>query len=306
MKLNLMKNLNMSTQEDHLSKATRIFLNSCGDGDNEKRIRQIQLDTWIGYGAARNVIDRIEDLVQRPRVSRMHSMLVIASTDNGKTSIRKRVEAKHESYATPDSKVHMPVVSIQMPSNPDEKTLYNAIVKGMRHPTYMSSKIDHIRGAVISLIEELHVKLLMIDEVQHIDRIPYRRQRILLDSLKYLSNECSLPIVAFGTEEAINVFHSDLQLQNRFKKIYLPKWDFNENLIKLIKSIEQLLPLKEASNLGEEVMATYIYSKTNGTIGEINTLLRNSAILALRYGHERITREIIEETKFESSQTEPL
>lgn len=301
-----MKNLNTSIQEDHLSKATRMFLNSCQEGDVDKRVMQIQLDTWIGYNAARNVIDRIEDMVRRPRVSRMHSMLVIGSTDNGKTSIRKRVEAKHESYATSDSKIHIPVVSIQMPSNPDEKTLYNAILKGMRHPPYLSSKIDYMRSEVMSLIDELNVRLLMIDEVQHIDRIPYRRQRILLDSLKYISNECSLPIVAFGTEEAINVFHSDLQLQNRFKKVFLPRWDFNDNLVKLINSIEQMLPLKEPSNLGEEGMASYIFSKTNGTIGEINTLLRNSAIIAVKSGREKITREVIEATKFESSQTEAL
>lgn len=113
-------------------------------------------------------------------------------------------------------------------------------------------------------------------------------------------------MAAFGTEEAANVFWSDPQLRNRFKKVYLPKWEPNDDFRRLLLSVEQLLPLREPSGLSDEEMAMYIYSKTNGTIGEVNILLRNSAIFALKSGKEKITRSIIEEINFESSKTEPL
>ncbi|MFN7611272.1 MAG: TniB family NTP-binding protein, partial [bacterium] len=126
----------------------------------------------------------------------------------------------------------------------------------------------------------------------------------ILVTMKYISNEISLPMVAFGTDEAINVFSSDPQLKNRFKKVYLPAWEPNADFQRLLMSVVQLLPLKEPSGLSQEEMAYFIYSKTNGTIGEVNTLIRSSAILALKSGQEKITREVIESLNFESSKVE--
>lgn len=301
-----MKNSNSTSQNDHLDKSTRAFLNSCSGADIEKRINQIEGENWIGYNAAKYIIERIENLIERPRVTRMHSLLIVGCTDNGKSSIRKRIENKWERYSTEAGKIIIPVVSIQMPPNPDERGFYNAILKGMMLPTYPSGKVDHIRNVVISALEEFDVRLVMIDEVQHIDRIPLRRQRSLLDSMKYISNEISLPMAAFGTEEAIHVFSSDGQLRNRFKKVNLPRWESNDDFLRLLVSIEQLLPLREPSQLCDENMASYIYLKTNGTIGEVNTLLRNSAIHAIKKGKEKITRDIIDQMNFESSPVEAL
>lgn len=298
-----MKNLN-STQEDHLSSATREFVNSCTDHDLDRRIRMLQADNWIGYGAARFIIERIENLIQMPRVTRMHSLLVIGTTDNGKTSIRKRIENKYQHYATENGKMHYPVVSIQMPPNPDERGFFNSVLRGLMQPIYINGKVDYIRDCVISILEEFHVRLLMIDEVQHIERMPSRKQKSLLDTMKYISNEISLPMAAFGTKDAVNIFTSDSQLMNRFKKVYLPPWEPNTDFQRLLMSVEQMLPLKEPSGLSQEEMAYFIYSKTNGTIGEVNTLLRSSAILALKSGQEKITREVIESLNFESSKVD--
>ena len=295
-----MKNSN-STFVDHLTKSTREFVDSCPPGDISKRIQQIQGERWIGYGAARNIVDRIQSMITMPRLTRMHSLLVIGSTDNGKTTLRKRIENKYQPYASADGQMHYPVVSIQMPPNPDDRAFYNAVLKGIRQPAYFAGKIDHIRDYLIGNLEEYNVKLLMIDEVQHIDRMPIRKQRTLLDTIKYISNEISLPMVAFGTEEAVNVFTADSQLSNRFKKVYLPSWEPNEDFKRLLMSAEKLLPLKEPSGLGDDDMSYFIFSKTNGTIGEVNTLLRYSAIAALNNGQEKITREIIEALNFDSS-----
>lgn len=285
---------------DHLSEETRAFLNSCMEGDKAKRTQLLQSDSWIGYDAARKVIDRIEGLISMPRLTRMHSVLVIGDTDNGKTSIRKRIEQKFRHYATQDSKLRVPVVSIQMPPNPSERSFYNAVLRGLNLPGFASGKIDHIRDSLVDNLDEYAVRLLMVDEVQHIDRIPDKKQRAILDTMKYLSNELSLPIAAFGTSEATNVFAADPQLNNRFKKMHLPEWQADDNFRRLLMSIERLLPLKEPSELGEETLAFAIYSKTNGTIGEIILLLRNAAIKAIESDSEKITLAIIEELSFES------
>jgi hypothetical protein len=276
------------------------FLESCGADDAEKRIRLIQSDNWIGYANARNIVDQVDDLIKMERVTRMRGMLVLGATDNGKTSIRKRIEAKHQVQTTANGKMNIPVLSIQMPPAPNDRSFYNAILKGMMLPTFPSGKVDHIKDCVIGHLLEYDVRLIMIDEIQHIDRIPARKQRLILDIMKYISNEISLPMVAFGTTEALNVFRADPQLDNRFKKIYLKRWELDEDFLRLLVSIEQLLPLREASELGQEELATLIYGKTNGTIGEIVTLIRGAAIQAIKTGKEKITPQVLEEVNFES------
>jgi hypothetical protein len=118
--------------------------------------------------------------------------------------------------------------------------------------------------------------------------------------MKYISNEISLPMVAFGTAEAINVFKADEQLNNRFKKVYLKKWELDEDFIRLLMSVEKLIPLFEPSGLRDEELATLIHSRTNGTIGEIVTLIRYAAIDAIKSGAEKITAQIVQGVSFES------
>jgi len=292
--------MNSNTQpEDHLNEFTRKFLESC-NGDVEKKVRLIQSDNWIGYLSARKIVDRIENMIEMERMNRMHSLAIIGSTDNGKTSIRKRIESKYRMTTTDAGSIQMPVVSIQMPPDPDARCLYNSMLKGMMLPVISSGKVDYIRESVIDSLLDYNVKCLMMDEFQHIDRIPDRKQRTLLDTIKYISNQISLPMVAFGTSEVLNVLARDPQLNNRFKKVHLTQWECDEDFQRLLKSYEALLPLKEPSDLGEPSLAQFIYSQTNGTIGEIITLIRLAAIEALRSGVEKITVEVIKAVNFES------
>lgn len=294
-----MKNSN-TQRADHLSEFTRNFLNSCGEKEVDKKTRFIQSDSWIGYTAAKKIVQRIENMIEMERKARMHSMLIIGSTDNGKTSIRRRVESKYHMSTTDSGKIKMPVVSVQMPPDPTARCLCNSILKGLMLPTVFSGKIDYIRDAVIDTLREYEVRCLMIDEVQHLDRIPDKKQRTMLDTLKYISNELSLPMVAFGTSEAQYVFARDSQLDNRFKKVHLTRWECNYDFQMLLTTYETSLPFYERSNLGQPDMARLIYSLTNGTIGEIVTLVREAAIQAVRAGDEKINVDHIKAVDFES------
>jgi hypothetical protein len=284
---------------DHLNKETRTFLESCSD--DSARIKYLKEDMWIGYPLAKNVLDRMEGLLNHPRNVRMQSLLVIGTTQNGKTSIMKRFLAMNQQRVNGRHQVEFPVVSIEMPPNPNEKSFLNQIMEGMCQPTIYSGKDDYIRRGVINSMKELKVRLLIVDEVQHIGANTQRKSKPFLDSIKHLSNQVSLPIVAFGTEEAQNVFQSDPQLNNRFKKVHLTKWLPDDSFRVLLKSFEMMLPLKEKSDLVNEDLAVHIYQRTDGTIGEISDVLKLSSIDAIKNKAERITKPIVDKIEFESS-----
>lgn len=300
-------------ERNYLNSAAQEVLDSCkGLSEAEsasRRINFISKDGWIGYDLAMKILDRIKDMIERPRNARMHSLLVIGSTDNGKTSIRKRIEDQYKRYPDDKGRVIWPVVSIQMPPNPTEISLINAIIKGMLQPAFHNK--PHIAlEEVIELLRIHKVKLLIIDEVHHIIRLSSAKQRIIMDMIKYMSNEAELPFAAFGTEEATNIFSYDPQLKNRFKMMEIPRWD-ESNFLRLMFSFMQILPLKKATLLTTDYkdphpedlqLAAAILDKTNGTIGEISLVIRMAAISAIHDKTERITVKIINGLDFESSE----
>lgn len=287
-------------EKDHLNDATRAFLNSCGT-NNAFRINAIKADSWIGYDAAKVIQDKLQELIEMPRIQRMWSYLVIGTSDNGKTSIRLRIEKLNERYSNEKSEIIIPVVSLQMPPNPNERSFLNNILESMLLPTYPNGRPDILREDVIRSISDFGTRLLIIDEIQHIGRMPFSKQRLMLDLIKYISNKARIAIAAFGTEEAINIFSSDPQLKNRFRKITLPGWEPDDNFRRLLASYELILPLRKPSTLVDEELALLIYDRTNGTIGEISMIIKRSAIEAIKAGAEQITKDIVRGLDFESS-----
>ncbi|MBK7562251.1 MAG: hypothetical protein IPI68_12305 [Chitinophagaceae bacterium] len=87
---------------------------------------------------------------------------------------------------------------------------------------------------------------------------------------------------------------ADHQMANRFEPALLPKWKFEDEYLRLLKSFEALLPLRKPSNLDDQDLAMKILSMSEGVIGEMATILRKSAIVAIQSKTECITKRTIE------------
>ena len=61
-----------------------------------------------------------------------------------------------------------------------------------------------------------------------------------------------------------------------------------------------VLPLKYFSNLTEPLLSNYILEKTEGILGEIFTLIRRAAILAIISNVEKITHKILKQVDYHS------
>lgn len=289
----------------HLSKETQEFLATCKNGDNEKRILRISRDSWINYEIANEIVKVTNRMISQCRGIRPQSLLVVGDPQNGKSSIRERIENTHSDYIDGLGKIRRPVVSFIMPAEPDVRAIVNAILNAMALPEHTGRPEQALRH-FYSNLEEFRVRLLLIDEFHHIGRIPDKKQRIILDVIKNITSIGKLPIMAFGTEEAAQMLASDVQLHSRFNKINLPVWKPNDDLIRLLASIELILPLRTPSNLVDHTIAIEIFEKTNGTIGEIIRLLQECAIMAISAGQECITLELVKDIKFHTSKSKML
>ncbi len=255
-----------------------------------ERIQHIKKERWIGYGRAREVLTKLEDLLVHPTQARMPNMLIVGETNNGKTVLVSKFREMHPAEENPNGEaVNIPVLYVQAPPGPDEKGLYNAILNRLFEAPVRAEGTDAKRDRVVSVLRRVNLGMIMVDEIQHLLAGPYLKQRNFLNVLKYLGNELRVPLVGIGTAEAVRAIQTDPQLANRFSPEVLPKWGKDAELARLLASFERVIPLREPSQLVTPALAGLIVDLADGTIGEMSTLLNAAAIHAIKSGEERIT-----------------
>lgn len=283
----------------HLTTKTKeIVLNS----SKEEKISYLRKQKWIPYPQAEKIINKLDDLKSYPTVDRMPNLLIVGETNNGKTALINRFYKRNNPYIREGEYdiVIAPVIIVQAPAEPDEKSFYNKILELLNAPIIKSENPDVKQRRIISLFKKLEIKLLIIDEIHHVLAGSPVKQRVFLNVLKYLSNELKISIVCVGIRDAFNVIQSDPQLANRFETMILERWKNNEAFLQLLVNYEALIPLENPSFLVENSMASRILSMSEGLIGEINTILTKAGELAIKSGINKIDHKILDNIDYVS------
>jgi type II secretory pathway predicted ATPase ExeA len=278
----------MSDSSPHLLPKVAAYL----DRSDPERIAYIRSPRWIGYPRAQETLDRLENLLTHPKSHRMPNLLIIGDTNNGKTMLVQRFCNRHKPEDNPDGEAAVvPVLYVQAPPIPDESRFYNAILELLFAPYKPGDRADRKQFQAIKLLRTVGLKMLVIDEIHHILAGTMSKQKAFLNVIKYLGNELEVPIVGVGTRDAFRAIQTDLQLSNRFDHVLLPRWDNDDEYLRLLATFERAIPLRQPSNLIDSALADKIYSMSEGYIGEISRLLEIAAVDAVETGAERIDKK---------------
>jgi hypothetical protein len=234
----------------------------------------------------------------------MPNLLLYGATGNGKTMIINRFLARHPADDNPDGDAAViPVLAVQAPPLPSESRLYDAILEALFAPYKPRDHVSKKQFQVLRILRGVQTRMLIIDEIHHVLVGSTNQQRVVMNAIKYLSNELQIPLVAVGTLEAVRAIQADPQLASRFYRTELPLWCMGREYRKLLASFERMLPLKRPSQLAKAPLATKLLAVTEGTIGELSTLLKSAAIYAVRTGTERIDMSILAGLEWEPPST---
>jgi len=259
----------------------------------ETRIQWLKKPRWIGYPRAQEIMGKLEDLVSHPREARMPNMLLIGGTNNGKTRLIRSFAQRHMADENAGGEhIVAPVLYTQAPPTPNEAGFYSEILNTLfeRVPT---SSTDAKRARVIHVLRGIQLKVLIIDELHNILAGASVKQQQFLNMIKYLGNELQISIVGCGTGDLLRAVSIDPQIQNRFIPEVLPRWQMNKEFKQLLMSFERVLPLRKPSELHNSQLAAKILAMSEGTIGELSSLLNLAATRAIRLGSEQITAETL-------------
>lgn len=282
---------------------------------NEDRIAYIEKDRWINYPLAQEIIDTLEKLkTYEKNKSRVTSVLLVGSSNNGKTSLLNEFMRRNPSYdyynENPDKLTKeffdkytgtgIPALYILAPSEPSETRLYSNILNTIFAPFKERDTIARKQYLVEYYLELLNVDMLIIDEIHNILSGSIAKQKQILNAIKNLSNHLKIPIVLSGTKDALRAVSTDSQISSRFRPIYLKKWKMDKEFISLLATFLSILPLKKESQILTTNTTMEILEISDGYIGDVVGLLKKAAIYAIESESEKITLKEIRECNYNS------
>jgi type II secretory pathway predicted ATPase ExeA len=276
---------------DHLDPAMQPLL----DLPQAERAGRMLVDRFISHGRVAPILDHVEFLRLQPQQTRAAGLVVSGRPGSGKTMLARAVVRRCPPKAAEGGQTATwPALSINMTGAREAKTLYNRILSQLEVPDpgrYAGSDRERM---VLKVCRAAGVRLLIVDEIQDILTSTARQQRIALDTIKFLMNELSLPILALGTGQAREAMQVDEHLNARFTYRDLPIWKQDQHLTTFLDALERVLPLREPSHLSSLPMSSTILRHSEGVLDVIVRLVTHAAAHAVEQGKEAVTPALIE------------
>ena len=111
----------------HLHESRRAL----ADRDNEHRLREVQRSAWINYPAASKALDKLTRRFNYSRTLRMHNLLIVGESNNGKTWILDRFRRLNPPIEEGEHKSLLPVVIFEPPSEPNESRFFDHLLAAL-------------------------------------------------------------------------------------------------------------------------------------------------------------------------------
>ncbi len=262
--------------------------------DNDERLVTLKRRPWFGYARALAIRDRLESLFVHPQIDRMPNLAIIGETNNGKSMLLQNFYKRHPQSDQPESdKSALPILMIETPPEPDENRLYEVILEEL----FASGSPRELTSTRLSrlkvILRNLETRMIVFDNIHNALGGSLKRQQRFLHAIRYMSERLKICFVVAGIPEALNFLASDKQSANRFEPVFLPLWKLDQEYQQLLTTIEQKISLRKPSVLAEPKLARRILDVSEGTIGEILSLVRRLAEAAIISGEERITEEML-------------
>jgi Bacterial TniB protein len=118
----------------------------------EERVRLALTERWISYPRAALALSRLGHLLAYLPRDRMPCLLLYGATGMGKTQILKKFIRSPPAPAGPAS---MPIVLMQMPPEPDEKSFYLELLQAMKETSRFGQTTGQLRHVMRDLLKLL-------------------------------------------------------------------------------------------------------------------------------------------------------
>lgn len=110
---------------------------------------------------------------------------------------------------------------VELAGRPNERRLFAQILPVLGAPQNPRATIVELERTTVRLLDDLGVQVLVLDEIHNVFAASWREQRVVLNTLRYLSNELKLSLVCFGIMEARQAINGDVQAIGATLRLHL-------------------------------------------------------------------------------------
>lgn len=270
---------------DHLLDHVRPHL----DHGTAGRIAYIQAPRWIGHQVAVTAHARLAELLLRQPSLRTRGLMLVGPYGNGKTMIAERFAVGHLKTAEQQRSW-----VVQTREGAGLAHFYGSILQALRAPTGSSRDVGRKAEQIDHLLDRLKPRILIFDEFHNALRGRARDVEAVLAFRRRSGRQFDLSPVLIGEVAIYDFINQTAEMATRFDLHAVPRWQYGEEFLALLDSLESALPLARASDLSDEPVARTIFRLSEGLIGEIVAIVSAAAAAAVRSGEERITKSGIE------------
>jgi len=223
-------------------------------------------------------------------------MRVLAPSGSGKSTAAQAFVRRFEA-AHPRTDHYVPIVVIALEHATTAKKLMMSILDYFGDNYSSSGNEQTLKKRVKACFERFGTELLMIDEVQHLN---IRRNSLgdVTDSLKRLLDDGVVPIVFLGTDDGLDLFTSNVQLNGRL----LAPCDFHKLMVdsprdrSLMAGYATLLDqaivakgiMPELSGLDDPWILGCLFAVSKGVVGRVSRLVEAAMEIALSRDATRV------------------
>jgi hypothetical protein len=280
--------------------------------DRAIRRAAILTDRWVSYPAAEDAIERMFGILEMPPRLRMPSVLFWAAPNMGKSSIQvyflSLVRARYQSATEPEEK-DKPwraegVLRVEVNYELTEKRFYGDVLRRLKAPRPIEATASRLQDIALTHLTANRIRMMILDEIQRITELRTREQRIVLNVLKYVSNQLSMSIVGFGSGEAKALIQSDPHLAERFDIVALPAWGRRERwAVEAVRERLRFIPLRKPTVVDRPLMEA-LFLHSGSILGRLFDLIERAAIVALD-AEECLSVQLIEDVALRRRREDP-
>lgn len=262
-----------------------------------ERIAAVRRGTWIPYPRAQEALSHLRYALEQPPSPRMTGLTVAGPTNNGKTTIIREFIATHRSTRDTRDAEQPEFLYVETPPSPKPGALYAQILRAVGDPLHARGTETTKLNRVLHVVPQLRPRMLFLDEIHNVLAGSPKQCESFLNSLKYLANQLTLPVVLVGTEAAVNVIRTDPQVSSRYPPFSLLPWAADEQFARLVGMVLATLPLRRRSTLSATALK-HLHTRSAGALGGVVQILQRAAVCAVESGAEEITARSLETIDF--------
>nr|WP_290225438.1 TniB family NTP-binding protein [Trichocoleus desertorum] len=232
-------------------------------------------------------VSKLHGWLDGKRKSRQ-SCRVVGESRTGKSFACEAYLYRNKPRQETGKKPIVPVVCIQPPQKCGSKELFKELIEFLKHRATKGTVSD-FRGRAMEVLQACEVEMIIIDEADRLKPETFADVRDIYDKL-------GIAVVLVGTDRLDAVIKRDEQVYNRFRACHRFGKLSGEDFKNTVAFWEQkVLKLPVASNLTSKEMLRILVSATEGYIGRLDEILRESAIRSLSAGFKKVEKSVLQE-----------